>query len=449
MASIAPTSALLRVGVLGQLVAAAFLAAALGAGIWVAMGSPSPFFAFWDTALRFFTWGLVVLGLSWTGESFAGKRHHPDFLRAGALFVVVSALVLWWRGEVPSEVRIVHLDRVIWAAGAASLVFFLAQMLDYSRGRPLARIGFVKIAGVAIILAGIGTGVWAVYYWIGEYVSLVGRGTHWDFFWSWFQLKGLFGLLIIGFTHLVQGLEGSRTMGRSSSAKNVLRAFGGWGQLVAAVLFAAALGVGVWQAMDSSGPFWASTDWSSPFWVFWISAQRVFTWGLLILGLVWIGDSFGGRRHHPDFLRIGALLVVVSGIVLGWRVAGSLDDSQAWYEFTARAVSGVGAASTIFLLAQTLDYSRRRPLTKIRLVKMVGLVVIAAGIGVSILGVSNIGFGPDTPNSSYWSYFWTTFRIPALFGLLTIGFAEVIQGLAASNAVAQGEPEVTEPQTAL
>ena len=432
---------------MGQIVAAVFFAAALGAGIWVAIGSESPLFAFWETALGPFAWALLILGLAWIGDSFAGRRHYAHFLRVGALLVVVISIVVWGEGSI--DARFYHWDRVVWAAGAASLLFLLAQMLDQCNGKPLARIGVLKVAGAAVIVAGAGMGIWSNYFNVGELMSVVGRGVLWFFFWSGFHLASLLGLLTIGFAEVIRGLEASRALAQNGTSKNTLRTFGSWGKLLAAVLFAAALGVGVWQAMDSSGPFWASTDWSSPFWVFWISAQRVFTWGLLIVGLVWIGDSFGGRRHHPDFLRIGALLVVVSGIVLGWRVAGPLDDSQAWHEFTARAVSGAGAASTIFLLAQTLDYSRRRPLRRIRLVKMVGVVVIAAGIGVSIWGVPNTGFGPDTPNSSYWSYFWTAFRIPALFGLLTIGFAEVIQGIEASRAVAQGEPEVTEPQTAL
>ena len=438
MASIAPTSALLRVGVLGQLVAAAFFAAALGAGIWVAMGSESPIFAFWDTALRFFTWGLLALGLSWTGDSFAGKRHHPGFLRAGALVVVVSPLVLWWQAAGFEHARFLHLDRVVWVGGAASLVFLLAQMLDYSRGRPLARIGLVKMAGVAIILAGIGIGVWAVYFWNGERVSVVGRGTHWYFFWSWFQLKGLFGLLTIGFAHLAQGLEASRTLGQSSSAKNVLRTFGGWGLLVAAVFFSSAVGGGIWQAMGSQSAFAGGLE----------ATQRLCAWGLLILGLVWIGDGFGGRRHHPDFLRTGALLVVASGIALGWRSAGPLGNAYAWHVFSFEVLWAVAPAILIFLLAQTLDYSRGRPLARIGLIQMAGTVIVVAGVSMGIWSCLLAVNG----NSNIWYFFrwefWGIFSIPGLFGVLMIGFAEVVQGIEASRAVAQREPETTEPQTA-
>lgn len=434
MANIASTIAPSRVGILGQVVAAGFFVAAVGAGIWVTMDAEDPVLAFWDTALKPFTWGLLALGLAWVGDGLAGKRHHPDFLRVGALFVVVSALAFWGGGAGHWDHRFFHLDRLVWAAGAASLVFVLAQSLDYTRGRPLARTGFAKIAGVGVMAAGVAIGIWANDIFLGG--KDLWSFLHWRSFWSWFQVAGLLGLLTIGLAEMIRGLAVSLTMAEEGLSTGVQRGFAVAGHVIAAVFLVAAVGVAVWQSDSVGGSVVA----------FWETALRPFTWGLLVLSLVWVGEGFMGRRRHPNILRIAALLVVLSSIVLWWE--GFPFGDRSWLGFLFRLTWAAGAASVILVAAQVLDYSRGRPLARMRVLKVAGVAVIAAGVASGIWYLSHTPFGSDAPRSLYWFEFWREIRLPTLLGLLTIGLAEVAQGMAEARAIARSEPGCVEPQAA-
>ena len=405
------------------------------------MDSPSPFSAFWDTALRLSTWGLFALGLAWVGDSLAGRQHHSGSLRVGALLVVLSGMVLGWWNAGPAEGAeswFVFSARVAWTAGAAGFVFVLSQALDNSNGRPLARAGAATVLGMAAIVAGICIGIWAHDIYLGP----TGIHFQWGFFWSLFQLVGLFGVLLIGFSEVLRGVASSEARPAESNLDNTLSRFTSVGPAVAAVFFASALGVGIWQATGSTRPLLA----------FWDSAFGPFTWGLLLLGLTWIGGTLAGKRHHPDFLRIGAALLTVWAIWLAWQEVGHLGNVNAWYWFSAHAVRGVGAASLIFALAQFLDYVRGRPLAKLRIVKMTGVLVVAAAMGIGVWSAylnSLGGFAIDSVRNILWGYFWDVFGMPALFGLLTIGFAEVVQGLAVSRDAARSEIEAAEAETAV
>ena len=408
------------------------------------MGSPSPFFAFWETALRLFAWGLLALGFAWVGDEFAGKKHHPNFLRLGAIVVVLSGIAMgWWRAGPAEGAAAWYTSSVqlMWTAGTASLVFVLAQGLDYPKGLLLPRVGIGTVLGVAVIVAGIGMGIWANYFHLGEHLSQVGRGVHWLLFWSGFHLAGLFGALTVGFSEVIRGVAACKTLSQDSSLERTLPSFAFVGRSVAVLFFAASLGVGVWQAMGSASPFPA----------FLKAAFDLFVWGLLILGLAWIGDTLGGRRHHPDFLRIGAVLQIVCAVWVAGE-ARPLDDAHAWSLFSASVVQGIGTASLILVLAQLLDWARGRPLARIGLLRMIGVAVVAAAIGIGIWSAylfSESSFVPDEVRNLYWWDFWAVFGMPALFGVLTIGLAEVAQGLAVWREMAHSEPEGVEPQAAL
>lgn len=88
---------------------------------------------------------------------------------------------------------------------------------------------------------------------------------------------------------------------------------------------------------------------------------------------------------------------------------------------------------------------------RIGLLRMIGVSVVASAIGIGIWSAylfSESGFVQDEVRNLYWWDFWAVSFIPMLFGILTIGLAEVAQGLAASRAMAQSEPEGVEPQAA-
>jgi hypothetical protein len=238
------------------------------------------------------------------------------------------------------------------------------------------------------------------------------------------------------------------------------------GKLLAFALFGAALGVGVWQAIDTHD---AVDSVRFAFLAFWATALVLGMYALLCFGVSQLANALRGRAGEDAMLLpSGAALVLASGIAVGIWDAVELREAGADFAFFQFWVflGHVVAIYTLLLLvdaiAETLGRKSRPSLIVQQLLvplanpvvnllgrvsrgyldaKLIGIAVIASGLGPGIWFASQSGdtfvitFAtlPVLPHESvaaggFW-LFLAIFLFMTLLGLVIVSLATLSEVL--------------------
>ena len=206
------------------------------------------------------------------------------------------------------------------------------------------------------------------------------------------------------------------------------------GKTSAAVLFAAAVGVGIWEATAVPGE---GLGWESRIMALWATLMSLGAYGLLALGGAWVADALRGSQGHPSaVLQGGAAIVFLSGVALGIWQAVFFDIGQvSAIQFWSVAAWGTGLAGLVLLTDLTADYLEGYRPKMLSAVRLAGVVALASGLGAGIwtaahvatlvptfFQVGSIMLPLETLESWAFWLFWRQFLFPSLVGaLLLIG----------------------------